>query len=132
MIITLESLIKEKSLEHQDGTYWSSSKKKQPVFCQEYKVRSPSLYNIHQVPATRSWKYVGCEIKTGIMSTFYIVNALLLQTGLGSTQLPIQRMWRVKKADYITDHLLVLRSRMNAAIPIMCHVPSQHAQKLNI
>jgi len=66
------------------------------------------------------------------MSTFYIVNASFLETGLGSTQLPIQWAWRVKKADYTANNQLMLRSRMKAAIPIMCHVPSQHAQKLII
>jgi hypothetical protein len=63
------------------------------------------------------------------MSKFYIVNASLLETGMGSTQLPIQWVWRVKKADHIADHQLVLRLRMNAAIPIMCHMTLQHVQK---
>ena len=53
----------------------------------------------------------------------------LLETGMGTTQLPIHWVWRVKKTDHITDHQLVLRSRMNATIPIMCHMPSQQAQK---
>jgi len=58
--IPLESLIK-KSLEYRAGTYWLSTKKKQPKLGQDYKVQSPSLYNIHQVPATRSWNYVVCD-----------------------------------------------------------------------
>jgi len=66
------------------------------------------------------------------MSKFYIVNASFLENGIKSTQLPIQWTWRVKKTDHIADHQLVLRSRMNTAVPIMCHMPSQHAQKLNI
>ena len=51
----------KKSLEHWTIAYQSSSKKKQPIFSQQCKVRSPSLYNIHQVPAARSWKYVVCD-----------------------------------------------------------------------
>jgi hypothetical protein len=59
------------------------------------------------------------------MSTFYIVNVSLFETGVGSSQLSIQWAWRVKKADYTADHQLVLRFDVASNLVQVLVIPEQ-------